>query len=134
MADLQPTLHDRIHMDKRDATRLLNQMLDRVGDKWTMLVISSLWNGPVRFNALLRDVGEISHRMLTLTLRNLERNGLVKRVVHPTVPPKVEYELTDLGVSLVEPMTHLFLWIQAHEAEMSAARAAFDSQNQELSK
>jgi DNA-binding HxlR family transcriptional regulator len=118
-----------IRMDPLDATRLLNQMLNRISDKWTMLVINSLAKGPTRFNALLRDISPVSHRMLTLTLRSLERNGLVLRHVIPTVPPQVEYELTDLSVSLIGPLTDLFLWVQEHEPDMVAAQSVFDARS-----
>src|SRR6201746_2534405 len=85
--------------------RAVSEVLSRVGDKWTVLVVSTLGDGPKRFNELRRALGSISQRMLTLTLRALERDGLVTRTVFPTVPPRVDYELTDLGRSLLEPVS-----------------------------
>src|ERR1700751_3640882 len=82
--------------------RAVSEVLSRVGDKWTVLVVTMLGDGPKRFNELRRSLGSISQRMLTLTLRGLERDGLVSRTVYPTVPPRVEYELTRLGRSLLE--------------------------------
>src|SRR5215475_4673773 len=87
--------------------RGISEVLARVGDKWTVLVVSALGNGPKRFNELRRGLGSISQRMLTLTLRALERDGLVKRTVFPTIPPRVDYELTPLGRSLLKPVTEL---------------------------
>jgi DNA-binding HxlR family transcriptional regulator len=90
--------------------RAASEVLGRVGDKWTVLVVSTLGNGPMRFNELRRALGSISQRMLTLTLRALERDGLVTRTVFPIVPPRVDYELTRLGRSLLEPVNALALW------------------------
>lgn len=90
-------------------------MPDRIGDKWAVMVVGALSKGPVRFNALLRLIGGVSHRMLTLTLRGLEHDGLVKRTVHPSVPPKVEYELTEVGASLVKPLRALSEWAQRNQ-------------------
>jgi DNA-binding HxlR family transcriptional regulator len=85
--------------------RAVSEVLARVGDKWTVLVVSTLGAGPKRFNELRKALGSISQRMLTLTLRGLERDGLVTRTVYPTVPPRVDYELTKLGRSLLEPVS-----------------------------
>lgn len=102
-------------------------VLDRIGDAWSMLVILILAEGgPLRFNALKRTIGDISQRMLAVTLRHLERDGLVARKVFPTNPPKVEYRLTPLGRSLFERMQGLTEWAVAHNAEIRAARRAFD--------
>src|SRR5262245_52349401 len=90
--------------------RAVSEVLARVGDKWTVLVVGELGQGPKRFNAIRRGLGSISQRMLTLTLRALERDGLVTRTVYPTVPPRVEYALTKLGCSLLEPVSALGLW------------------------
>src|SRR4051812_45637595 len=92
--------------------KALGQVLDRIGDKWTVMVVGGLSNGPMRFNALLRLIAGVSHRMLTLTLRGLEHDGLVKRTVYPSVPAKVEYELTDVGRSLIKPLSALSEWVQ----------------------
>jgi len=104
--------------------KALGQMLDRVGDKWTVMVVGGLSKGPMRFNALLRLIGGVSHRMLTLTLRGLEHDGLVKRTVYPSVPAKVEYELTDVGRSLIKPLSALSVWVQKNQPAIEAARAS----------
>ncbi len=104
-------------------------ILSRVGDKWSVLVIMMLFNGPRRFNEIKRLIGGISQRMLTLTLRGLERDGLVTRTVFPTIPPRVDYELTDLGRGLSEPVIALGTWAMDHLEEIEAARASFDARN-----
>ena len=102
-------------------------VLARIGDKWVVLVVRLLGRkGPRRFNELRREIGTISQRMLTLTLRALERDGLVTRTVYPTIPPRVEYDLTALGRSLMVPIDALGNWAFAHREEMDAARARFD--------
>jgi DNA-binding HxlR family transcriptional regulator len=103
--------------------------LARVGDKWSVFVIMLLGNGPRRFNEIKRMVGGISQRMLTLTLRGLERDGLVTRTVFPTIPPRVDYELTDLGRGLWQPVEALGKWAHDHQAEIESARARFDGRN-----
>ncbi len=100
-------------------------ILNRIGDKWTVMVIGTLSNGPMRFNAILRAISGISHRMLTLTLRGLEQDGLVKRTAYATIPPKVEYELTELGLSLIEPLRALGEWAVRNQPAIAAARARF---------
>jgi DNA-binding HxlR family transcriptional regulator len=105
----------------------ISEVLTRVGDKWSLQVISRLGTGTLRFTELRRAIDGISQRMLTLTLRQLERDGLVERTVYPTVPPKVEYELSDFGRTLLQPVMGLAEWAVAHRAEMQAAREAFDS-------
>jgi DNA-binding HxlR family transcriptional regulator len=107
--------------------RAISAVLSRVGDKWTVLVVSSLGGGPKRFNELRKALGSISQRMLTLTLRALERDGLVTRTVFPTVPPRVDYELTRLGRSLLEPVNGLSAWARANRVAMEAARQKFDA-------
>jgi DNA-binding HxlR family transcriptional regulator len=106
--------------------RAVSEVLSRVGDKWTVLVVSTLGDGPKRFNELRKALGSISQRMLTLTLRGLERDGLVTRTVFPTIPPRVDYELTDLGRSLLEPVSELGLWARRHRAVIQEARKRFD--------
>jgi len=103
--------------------KALGQVLDRIGDKWTVMVVGGLSKGPLRFNALLRLIGGVSHRMLTLTLRGLEHDGLVKRTVYPSVPAKVEYELTDVGRSLIKPLSALSEWVQTNQRSIESARA-----------
>src|SRR5947208_2887885 len=107
--------------------RAVSEVLARVGDKWTVLVVSTLGDGPKRFNELRRGLGSISQRMLTLTLRGLERDGLVTRTVFPTIPPRVEYELTKLGHSLLDPVSSLALWARQNRSGIAAARQRFDA-------
>jgi DNA-binding HxlR family transcriptional regulator len=104
-------------------------ILARVGDKWSVFVIMMLGGGPLRFNELKRLVGGISQRMLTLTLRGLERDGLVTRTIFPTIPPRVDYELTDLGRGLSQPVEALGKWAFDHQVEIEGARAKFDGKN-----
>src|SRR5258707_10961959 len=106
--------------------RAVSEVLARVGDKWTVLVVSTLGDGPKRFNELRRALGSISQRMLTLTLRGLERDGLVTRTVFATVPPRVDYELTKLGRSLLEPVKGLALWALENRVPIEGARRRFD--------
>ena len=107
--------------------RAVSAVLARIGDKWTVLVVNLLGDGPKRFSEIKRDIGGISQRMLTLTLRALERDGLVTRTVHPTVPPSVEYGLTDLGRSLQVPVQALGQWALLNQVTMAEARARFDA-------
>jgi len=107
--------------------RAVSEVLARVGDKWTVLVVSALGDGPKRFNELRRALGSISQRMLTLTLRALERDGLVTRTVFPTIPPRVDYELTKLGRSLLDPVSELGLWARRNRAAIAEARQHFDA-------
>ena len=109
--------------------RAISEVLSRVGDKWTVLVISSLGEGPKRFGELRKALGSISKRMLTLTLRALERDGLVKRTVFPTVPPRVDYELNRLGHSLLKPVTGMAIWARKHRPNIEDARRKFDTSN-----
>jgi len=107
--------------------RATTEMLQRIGDKWTVLVVISLSRGKLRFSELRRAIDGISQRMLTLTLRGLERDGFVTRTVYATVPPRVEYELTALGRSLIEPLQAIYDWTAAHGEEVEKARARFDA-------
>jgi DNA-binding HxlR family transcriptional regulator len=102
------------------------EMLRRIGDKWSVLIIVLLELGPRRFNDLKRSIPGISQRMLTLTLRNLERDGLVKRTVTPSIPPFVSYDLTPLGQSLAEPVHALCAWAEANVPAIEVARVQFD--------
>ena len=105
----------------------VSQVLSRVGDKWSVLVVSILGKGPMRFNELKRTVDGVSQRMLTLTLRALERDGLVTRTVFPSVPPRVDYELTALGRSLLQPVSALAAWAIDHRGDIDTARRKFDT-------
>jgi DNA-binding HxlR family transcriptional regulator len=106
--------------------RAVSSVLARVGDKWSVLIIVLLGNGPKRFNEIKRMIGGISQRMLTLTLRGLERDGLVKRTQFPTIPPRVIYELTQLGRSLGKAVAPLGAWAQGHIKHIAEAQAEFD--------
>jgi DNA-binding HxlR family transcriptional regulator len=103
----------------------ISALLARVGDKWTVQVIRELGDGPVRFNALRRRIGDISQKMLSTTLRSLERDGFVTRTVTPTVPPQVEYALTELGRSLLGPVCALAQWTVENAGRIAAARRDF---------
>ena len=107
--------------------RAVSEVLSRVGDKWTVLVVSTLGDGPKRFNELRKALGSISQRMLTLTLRALERDGLVTRTVLPSNPPRVDYELTRLGRSLLEPVSELGAWARKNRVTIEDARKRFDA-------
>ena len=107
--------------------RSIAPILQRVGDKWSILIVMILARGPHRFNELKRMVDGISQRMLTLNLRGLEREGLVSRKIFPTIPPKVEYALTDLGRSLCGPIIALGQWAEDNYDAIEAARQAFDA-------
>jgi DNA-binding HxlR family transcriptional regulator len=105
----------------------VREILERVGDKWSLFVISCLGDGPKRFTALKRSVDGISQRMLTVTLRGLERDGIVSRTMYPVMPPRVDYELTPLGRTLLDAVGALMTWADAHLDEVDAARAAYDA-------
>lgn len=105
----------------------IREVLDRVGDTWSLLVIINLQAAPRRFNALKRSIEGISQRMLTVTLRSLERDGLVRRTVRPTTPPEVEYALTELGHSIAVPVGALGVWAARNREALKAARSSFDT-------
>ena len=112
----------------REDCRGLAQIIDRVGDKWTVMVVGHLSEHEVlRFNALMRLIPGVSHRMLTLTLRGLERDGLVSRTAYATVPPRVDYALTALGRSLTDPLAGLARWASAHRSRIEAARRDYEA-------
>jgi DNA-binding HxlR family transcriptional regulator len=106
--------------------RAVSDVLARVGDKWSVLVVTRLGQGSRRFNELRRVIGGISQRMLTLTLRGLERDGLVTRTVFPTVPPRVDYDLTPLGRDLLTPVSALGEWAVRNQTKIARAREQFD--------
>lgn len=111
--------------------RRVSELLARVGDKWTMQVIAELGEGPRRFSELRRAIEGVSQRMLTLTLKNLERDGLVSRTVTPSAPPRVDYALTELGRSMLAPVEALGQWAAAHVPAMDAARRRYDGREAE---
>jgi DNA-binding HxlR family transcriptional regulator len=105
----------------------ISRALTRISDKWSMLVVRTLGSGPMRFNALRREVGAISQKMLASTLRELEENGLVTRTVTPTAPPQVEYELTAMGQDFLTPVRAIAVWVIENSPRIDAARAAYAS-------
>jgi DNA-binding HxlR family transcriptional regulator len=109
-----------------DRCPAVREVLDRVGDKWSVLVVGLLSEGPRRFSDLRRSIEGISQRMLTLTLRGLERDGLISRTVYPTIPPRVDYELTQLGGTLLEPILGLANWADANRERIQTARTRYD--------
>ena len=121
---------DAYQWDTREDCEV-RQILDRIADKWSLLVIALLDQRRLRFTELRREIDGVSQRMLTVTLRQLERDGLVKRTVHPVVPPRVDYELTPLGGSLHETVQALVTWTDAHQREIAAARSAYDTRSAE---
>ena len=108
--------------------RTISTLLARIGDKWTVLVVTTLGEGSKRFNELRREIPSVSQRMLTLTLRNLERDGLVSRTVTPTIPPRVDYALTELGCSLLKPLNGLAEWAVDNVETIHSAQARFDAE------
>ncbi|MFI6335793.1 winged helix-turn-helix transcriptional regulator [Streptomyces sp. NPDC050535] len=113
-------------MIRGDGGRAIRAVLDRICDKWTMLVVATLDEGRLRFTELHRRIPGISQRMLTLTLRHLERDGLVSRTVYAEVPPRVEYALTAMGKSLIQPALTLAGWAIEHNAQIQASRETYD--------
>ncbi|HEY4969055.1 MAG TPA: helix-turn-helix domain-containing protein [Steroidobacteraceae bacterium] len=105
-----------------DNKSAVTETLARIGDKWTVMVVGVLHHGPMRYNHIRRAVEGISQRMLTLTLKGLEQDGLVNRTMYPTIPPRVDYELTDLGRKLIVPLQSLYDWAVKHRPAMLAAR------------
>ena len=114
------------HPHNTEDCRAVSEILQRIGDKWTVLVVGKLGSGPMRFNELRTAVGGISQKMLTTTLRGLERDGFVTRKVFPTIPPRVDYELTELGHELLVPVGALGAWARKNTERVRAARAKFD--------
>ncbi|MDZ4057915.1 MAG: helix-turn-helix domain-containing protein [Polynucleobacter sp.] len=113
--------------DGRSYCLALGEVLDRIGDKWAVMVVGALSKGPMRFNALRRLIGGVSQRMLTITLRGLERDGLIQRTMYPTIPPRVEYQLTELGLTLIEPLRQLGDWAEKQLPSIMQARESFDA-------
>jgi DNA-binding HxlR family transcriptional regulator len=119
---MELTTPEPIHVE----CKRFSGVLSLIGDKWTVMIVMTLTERPRRFNDIKRTIGGISQQMLARTLRALERDGMVARTVHPTVPPQVEYALTDLGRSLADPIRELGYWAGAHIAEIEGNRSAFD--------
>ncbi|TDD24195.1 winged helix-turn-helix transcriptional regulator [Nonomuraea diastatica] len=118
--------YDARQWDTREDCEV-RQILDRIADKWSLLVIALLDCQTLRFTQLRREIDGVSQRMLSVTLRQLERDGLVSRTVHPVVPPRVDYALTPLGRTLHETIKSLVTWTEAHQEEIARARAAYDA-------
>ncbi|WP_181783289.1 winged helix-turn-helix transcriptional regulator [Pseudonocardia pini] len=119
------TEDDPFQWDAREDCEV-RQILDRIADKWSLLVIALLERRTMRFTELKREIDGVSQRMLTVTLRQLERDGLVHRKVHATVPPRVDYSLTDMGCTLHDTIKPLVTWTEAHQQQIIAARASYD--------
>ena len=116
------------HLEETEEAKeaLVRELLSRIADKWTLLVVDTLAESEMRFNELRAKIGGVSQKMLSKTLRQLERDGLVIRRVHPTIPPRVDYRLTPLGQTLGETVCGLWLWVDAHMDDVHRARAEFD--------
>ena len=110
----------------------VREVLNRVGDKWSVLIVGTLGAGPLRFGELRRRIEGISQRMLTLTLKGLERDGLLTRTVTPSIPPRVDYQLTRLGLTLLEPVGQLYAWADKHRGTIEAARVRFDAKGRRI--
>jgi DNA-binding HxlR family transcriptional regulator len=115
------------HLHATENCRAVSHMLQRIGDKWSLLVVRQLGDGPMRFNELRYAIGDISQKMLTTTLRALERDGFVTRTVFPIIPPRVDYELTDLGRELEIPVKGLAEWTIENLGRINEARERFDA-------
>lgn len=109
----------------------IRHMLDRIGDKWSLLILATLEEGSIRFSALKRSIGDISQRMLAQTLRSLECDGYISRKVYPSVPPAVEYSLTPFGRELLERLAPLFSWAGDHLQQVKDNRVAYESRTQD---
>lgn len=135
-AEISPVareLGNGLRAARKDAEKFadcpVRHVLDQIGDKWSTLILIVLGTRPHRFGELRREVADISQRMLTQTLRDLQRNGLISRHVFPTLPPSVEYRLTPLGETLLEPLAILARWAATHQDAINSARRAFDEKS-----
>lgn len=120
-------------IEENEHLKAMNTILSRVGDKWTVMVFGALFDGPVRFNEIQRAIGSISQRMLTLTLRNLERDGLVIRTAYAEIPPRVEYQFSELGKTLIPAMRAIWDWSSLHHNDIITARASYDARMEDPS-
>ena len=116
---------------RSETCNAMADILTRIGDKWSVMIVGYLGKKTMRFNELRHTIGGISQRMLTLTLRKLERDGLVTRTVFPEIPPRVEYQLTALGQSLLEPIEGLWDWAAQHQGEVQGARRDYDAMHED---
>ena len=124
---LTVTAYEKTCLIRGDGGRTIRRILDRIGDKWSLLVVATLDGERMRFTELRRRIPGVSQRMLTLTLRHLERDGLVSRTVHAEVPPRVDYELTDLGRTLIQPAVTLAAWAVEHDPDVGRNQALYDA-------
>src|SRR5262245_13016716 len=123
------------NIDRKSPSCLaVRDVLNRVGDKWSVLVVALLGDGPKRFSELRRSIESISQRMLTLTLRGLERDGLVTRTIFPTIPPRVDYELTAMGRTLLKPINALAEWSEENRSAIQEARNRYDAKQSRRAK
>ena len=130
MVDTNTAVRASAASDPHESCKAQIATLARIGDKWTVLVVGALSKGPIRYNEVRRRVEGISQRMLTLTLKGLEQDGLVTRTMYPTIPPRVDYELTELGRKLIVPLRALSVWARENRPAMLAAREAFRRRGQ----
>lgn len=123
-------MHKVTVLDKKDAENCpIRDVIDRIGDKWSLLILVVLSQQPTRFNALKRAIGNISQKVLTKTLKELEQEGYITRTVFDESPPKVVYQLTDMGLSVLIPVSHLIDWAEQNHANIKKNRALYDEQN-----
>ena len=134
MADPQAGTSMSPRHNRKETCPAVREVLHRVGDKWSVQIVALLGDGAMRFSELRRAIEGISQRMLTLTLRGLERDGLVTRTVFPEIPPRVDYELTRLGKTLLEPISALADWAEAYRTSIQEARERFDTRQTKTSK
>ncbi|WP_017981780.1 winged helix-turn-helix transcriptional regulator [Amycolatopsis methanolica] len=120
--------YERTCLIRGDGGRAIRRILDRIGNKWSLLVVATLDDQRMRFTELQQRIPGVSQRMLSLTLRNLERDGLVSRTAYAEVPPRVEYALTDVGRTLIEPAVRLAEWAVEHDPDIERSQRAFDEQ------
>ncbi|MDU9367304.1 winged helix-turn-helix transcriptional regulator [Klebsiella sp. 141203] len=130
MSDTNNIVSNETALHANANCRAVAETLSRIGDKWTVLVVYALRDGTLRYSEIRRAVSGISQRMLTLTLKGLERDGIIERTVYPTIPPCVEYKLTELGWSLLGPLQTLLQWAVDRRPLMVAARERFDTKSQ----
>ena len=121
-----------IQKHRKESCPAVRDVLNRVGDKWSVQIVALLGDGPLRFSELRRSIEGISQRMLTLTLRGLERDGLITRTVFPEIPPRVDYALTRLGSTLLEPLTALAEWASEYRTSIQEAREKFDARQAKM--
>src|SRR5258706_4393560 len=133
MVDTNTSVRASGALNPHEACKAEVEAVAGIGDKWTVMVVGALSQGPIRYNEIRRRVEGISQRMLTLTLKGLEQDGLATRTMYPTIPPRVDYELTELGRKLIVPLKALAKWARENRPAMLAAREAFRKKEQHAS-